>query len=72
MSGRKRTIIYFLLPKPEVDPSSNPSPTPSTPVSPLKFNATSMSIDCKEAYNIFAGDKEMLKKVISKAKYNRK
>ena len=35
MSGRKRTIIYFLSPKPKVDPSSNPSPTPSTPVSPL-------------------------------------
>ena len=35
-------------------------------------NATSMSIDCKEAYNIFSGDKEMLKEVISKAKYNRK
>jgi hypothetical protein len=52
MSGRKRTIIDFLSPK--VVPSSNPSPTPSTPVSPLNSKSntptksTSMQIEIFE------------------------
>ena len=54
MSGRKRTIIDFLSPKPKVGPSSNPSPTPSTPVSPLNSKSntptksTSMQIEIFE------------------------
>ena len=54
MSGRKRTIINFLSPKPKVGPSSNPSPTPSTPISPLNSKSntptksTSMQIEIFE------------------------
>jgi hypothetical protein len=54
MSGRKRTIIDFLSPKPKVGPSSNPSPTSSTPVSPLNSKSntptksTSMQIEIFE------------------------
>ena len=61
MSGRKRTIIYFLSPKPKVDPSSNPSPTPSTPVSPLnsKSNTPTKSTSMQIS-RVFKGEPEVV------------